>query len=166
MRPNPGPFEPFFYLLQTRISFRVLGLLGLALFTIVFLRIAGAYGAGYAIVGVLLLGALWYESTVNVCRRCRFYGTWHCLGQGMLAARLFPRIESKLGEPGVMLHATVAAVYVAYGLFWIWHRPGLGLLFTLWLPLAFISATSPSGFSWRAKGSEPVYSRVPQPEGQ
>ena len=62
-----------------------------------------------------------------------------------------PRIEGKLSEPGVMLHAVLGAAYVAYGLFWMWHRPVLGLLFTLWLPLAFISATSPSGFSWRAK---------------
>ena len=154
MRPNPGPFEPFFYLLQTRVSFRVLGVVGLILFTCFFLRIAGAHGAGYAIVGLLLFGAFWLESSINVCRRCRFYGTWHCLGQGMLTAQLFPRIENKLGEPGVMLHAALAAAYVLYGLFWMWHSPGLGLLFTLWVPLAFISATSPSGFSWRARRSE------------
>jgi hypothetical protein len=154
VRLNPGPFEPFFYLLQTRVSFRVLGIGGLLLFTYLFLRIAGAHGAGYAIIGLLLLGAFWFESSANVCRRCRFYGTWHCLGQGMLTARLFPRIESKLSEPGVMIHAALGAAYVLYGLFWMWHRPGLGFFFTLWVPLAFISATSPSGFSWRARGSE------------
>ena len=154
MRPNPGPFEPFFYLLQTPLSFRVLGVAGFVLFTILFLRIAGSYGSAYVMIGLLLLGAFWLESSTSACRRCRFYGTWHCLGQGILTSRLFPRIESKLSEPGVILHASLAAAYVAYGLFWIWHRPALGLLFTIWLPLAFISATSPSGFSWRAKGSE------------
>jgi hypothetical protein len=154
MRPNPGPFEPFFYLLQTPLSFRVLGVVGFVLFTILFLRIAGSYGTAYAIIGLVLLGALWFEASTNACRRCRFYGTWHCLGQGVLVSRLFGRIESKLSEPGVIRHAALAAVYVAYGLFWIWHRPALGVLFTLWVPLAFISATSPSGFSWRAKRSE------------
>jgi len=154
MRPNPGPFEPFFYLLQTRVSFRVLGILGLLLFTILFLRIAGSYGAIYPIIGIVLMGAFWLESSAKVCRRCRFYGTWHCLGQGELVSHLFSRIESKLSEPGVILHASLAALYVLYGLFWIWHRPLLGLLFTLWVPLAFISATSPSGFSWRKKRSE------------
>jgi hypothetical protein len=154
MRPNPGPFEPFFYLLQTPWSFRVLGVVGFAVFTLLFLTIAGSHGTTYVMIGLLLLAAFWLESSTSACRRCRFYGTWHCLGQGMLTSRLFPRIESKLSEPGVILHASLAAAYVAYGLFWIWHRPALGLLFTIWVPLAFISATSPSGFSWRAKRSE------------
>jgi hypothetical protein len=127
---------------------------GFALFTILFLRIAGSYGTAYAMIGLFLLGAFWFESSTSACRRCRFYGTWHCLGQGVLVSRLFGRIESKLSEPGVIRHASLAAVYIAYGLFWIWHRPALGVLFTLWVPLAFISATSPSGFSWRAKRSE------------
>src|SRR5208282_484573 len=153
MRLNPGPFEPFFYLLQTRLSFRVLGVFGLILFTILFFPIAAAHGTRYAIVGLVLLGALWLESSAAVCRRCRFYGTWHCLGQGMLVARLFSRIEGGLSEPGVRLHAALAAAYVAYGLFWMWHRPGLGFLFTLWVALAFISVTTPSGFSWRARKS-------------
>lgn len=151
MRPNPGPTEPIFYLLQTRAAFRLLGIVGLVLFTILFLRIAGSHGAGYALIGLLLLGAFWFESSTNVCRRCRFYGTWHCLGQGMAVSKMFPRIEDKLSEPGVMIHGALGAAYVLYGLFWMWHRPGLGFLFTLWLPLAFISATSPAGFSWRAK---------------
>ncbi len=151
MRPNPGPFEPIFYLLQTRLAFRLLGIGGLILFTVLFLKIAGSHSAAYAIIGVLLLGALWFESSTKVCRRCRFYGTWHCLGQGMLVSRMFSRIESKLDESGVALHGALAGAYVAYGLFWMWHRPLLGLLFTLWAPLAFISATSPAGFSWRAK---------------
>ncbi|MGO9606087.1 MAG: hypothetical protein ACLQAT_22295 [Candidatus Binataceae bacterium] len=151
MRLNPGPFEPFFYLLQTRISYRVLGIIGLILFTILFLSIAAAHGASYAIVGLLLLGALLFESSTAVCRRCRFYGTWHCLGQGMLVARLFSRIEGGLSESGVGFHAALAGAYVVYGLFWMWHRPGLGFLFTLWVPFAFISLTTPSGFSWRAR---------------
>src|SRR5215469_16337108 len=151
MRPNPGPFEPFFYLLQTASAFRLFGIAGVVLFTIISLRIAGSYSIGYALFGILLLGLFWYESSANVCRRCRFYGTWHCMGQGKLVARLFGRIESGLPESGVMLHAAVGAVFFAYCMFWIWHRPLLGVLFTIWVPLAFVSATSPAGFSWRAK---------------
>jgi hypothetical protein len=151
MRSNPGPFEPFVYLLQTRIFFRVLAIAGLVLFTFAFLGIAASHGAGYALIGLMLLGAFWTESSTSVCRRCRFYGTWHCAGQGMLVAQLFERIEGGLSEPRVMLHAGLGAAYLLYGLFWIWHRPALGLLFTIWAPLAFVSATSPTGFSWRAR---------------
>jgi len=156
MRPNPGPLEPFFYVLQTRTSFRMLGIVGLVLFTVLFLSIAAAHGASYLVLGLLLLAALWFESSVSVCRRCRFYGTWHCLGQAVVVSRMFPRLEDRLGEPRVALHAALAAAYVGYGMFWMWHRPLLGLLFTLWAPLAFISATSPSGFSWRAKRVAPL----------
>src|ERR1035441_1198506 len=84
MRLNPGPFEPFVYILQTPIMFRVVGLGGLILFTIVALSIASEHSAGAAIFGLALMGALWFEASSNICRRCRFYGTWHCLGQGML----------------------------------------------------------------------------------
>jgi len=59
MRPNPGPFEPFFYLLQTPWSFRVLGVVGFVLFTLLFLRIAGSHGTAYLMIGFLLLGAFW-----------------------------------------------------------------------------------------------------------
>ena len=42
-------------------------------------------------------------------------------------------------------------VYLVYGLFWLWHVPVLGFLFTLWVPLLLISADVPNGFSWRAR---------------
>ncbi len=151
MRPNPGPFEPFIYLLQTPISFRIFGVGGFALFTIFALSRAATHSASALALGLALLGALWIESTVNICRRCRFYGTLHCLGQGMLTARLLPRIDRAVSEPGVMLHAALVAVYIVYGLFWLWHSRLLGFAFTLWLPVAFISATTPAGFSWRAR---------------
>jgi hypothetical protein len=151
MRPNPGPFEPLIYLLQRPMSFRILGVGGLALFTVLALSRAAAHSAGALAAGLALLGAFWIESTANICRRCRFYGTWHCLGQGMLAGRLLPRIDQGASEPAVMLHASLAAAYVLYGLFWLWHSPLLGFGFTLWLPIAFISATTPAGFSWRAR---------------
>jgi len=151
MRLNPGPFEPVFYLLQTPLAFRIITMIGFVIFTMVSLAIAGGDGIGYAFIGLILLGAFWFESSVNVCRRCRFYGTWHCMGQGILVSRIFSRVESGLPESGVTLHAMLGAAFVLYGLYWLWHRPLLGLLFTLWLPLAFISATSRTGFSWRAR---------------
>jgi hypothetical protein len=151
MRINPGPFEPLIYLLQRPTSFRVLGLGGFAIFTILAFSRAAVQGPAALALGIVLLGGLWIESTANICRRCRFYGTWHCLGQGMLAARIFPRIDRGVSESGVVLHASLAAAFVIYGLFWLWHSPLLGIAFTIWLPLAFISATTPSGFSWRAR---------------
>jgi hypothetical protein len=151
MRINPGPFEPVVYLLQTPAIFRVVGLGGFVMFTILALTIAGEHGIGAAMPGLLILGALWFETSANVCRRCRFYGTWHCMGQGMLVSRLFSRIESGVSEPGARLHFALAAILILYEMFWLWHSPMLGFLFTLWLPLAIITATSPAGFSWRAQ---------------
>ena len=150
MRLNPGPFEPFVYLLQTPAVFRVVGLGGFVLFSIIALSIAGAHSAAAAIFGIALMGALWYEASTNICRRCRFYGTWHCLGQGMLVSRMFPRIDDRLGESGTMLHGALLAAFFAYGLFWLWHEPMLGFIFTLWVPIALVTATAPAGFSWRA----------------
>jgi hypothetical protein len=151
MRFNPGPFEPFVYVLQTPLMFRVVGLGGLVLFTILAITIAGEQGGGVAaMLGVVLVGALWYEASANICRRCRFYGTWHCLGQGMMVSKLYSRIETGVGEAGATIHAALLAVFFIYGLFWIWHLPMLGFIFTLWLPIALITATSPAGFSWRA----------------
>jgi hypothetical protein len=150
MRLNPGPFEPFVYILQTPIVFRIVGLGGFVLFSILALSIAGEHGAGAVILGLVLMGALWYEASTNICRRCRFYGTWHCLGQGMLVSRLFSRIDERLGQSGTMLHAALLAAFFTYELFWLWHEPMLGFIFTLWLPIALITATAPAGFSWRA----------------
>jgi Na+/melibiose symporter-like transporter len=96
------------------------------------------------------MGALWYEASTNICRRCRFYGTWHCLGQGMLVSRMFPRIDDRLGESGTILHGALLTAFFAYGLFWLWHEPVLGFIFTLWVPIALVTATAPAGFSWRA----------------
>jgi hypothetical protein len=151
MRINPGPFEPVVYLLQTPAIFRLVGLGGFVLFAILALVIAGEHSSGAAMLGLLILGALWFEASANVCRRCRFYGTWHCMGQGMLVSRLFSRIESGVGELGAMLHFALAAIFFLYELFWLWHSPLPGFLFTLWLPIAIITATTPAGFSWRAE---------------
>jgi hypothetical protein len=130
--------------------FRVIGLGGFVLFSILALSIAGAHGAGAAILGLVLMGALWYEASTNICRRCRFYGTWHCLGQGMLVSRLFSRIDERLGESGTMLHGALLAAFFTYEMFWLWHEPMLGFIFTLWIPIALVTATAPAGFSWRA----------------
>lgn len=150
MRLNPGPFEPLVYLLQTPVMFRVVGLGGLVLFSILAFSIAAEHSTGAAIFGLVLMGALWFESSTDVCRRCRFYGTWHCLGQGMLVSKLFSRIDTRLGETRTMLHGGLLGAYLIYGLFWLWHEPMLGFIFTLWVPIALITATSPTGFSWRA----------------
>jgi hypothetical protein len=100
--------------------------------------------------GLVILGALWFETSANICRRCRFYGTWHCLGQGMAVSKLFSRIDAGVGDSGAMLHALLEAAFFLYALFWIWHLPMLGFIFTLWIPVALITATSRVGFSWRA----------------
>jgi hypothetical protein len=154
MRSNPGPFEPFVYVLQTRASYRALGLGGLALLSILAFSIAAAHSDAAVLLGFVLLGALWYEASTNICRRCRFYGTWHCLGQGMIVARLYSRLAGGVSEAGVTLHAAVAAVYLLWALYWLWHWPLLGALFTIWLPLALISTTTPQGYSWRALKAE------------
>jgi hypothetical protein len=151
MQLNPGPFEPFIYLLQTRVMFRIVGLGGLVLFTVLALGRAAEHSVGALLLGVILLGAVWFESSSNICRRCRFYGTWHCLGQGMLVSKLWARIQTGVGESGVIVHFALLAAFLIYGLFWLWHSPLLGFLFTLWVPLALISATTPNGFSWRAR---------------
>jgi hypothetical protein len=137
-------------MLQTPLVFRVVGLGGFVLFSILALSIAGEHGAGAAIFGLVLMGALWYEASTNICRRCRFYATWHCLGQGMLVSRMFSRIDDRLGESGTMLHGALLAAFFTYGLFWLWHAAMLGFIFTLWIPIALITATAPAGFSWRA----------------
>jgi hypothetical protein len=155
MRSNPGPFEPLIYLLQTPTIFRVVGIGGLAMFSILAFSISAAdSGLGAVVLGLILLGALWYEASASICRRCRFYGTWHCAGQGMLVSRMFPRIEGGVSEPGVMLHGALAAAYLAWAMVWLWHSPMLGMLYTLWLPVAFISTTTPQGYSWRARKAE------------
>ncbi|HVA77584.1 MAG TPA: hypothetical protein VNF27_06790 [Candidatus Binataceae bacterium] len=118
MRINPGPFEPFVYFLQTRAGFRIVAIGGLVLFTILFFLIAWAHGAGYAIFGLILLAA-------------------------MLAAWRFGGTGAGVGESVSTLQMAFAAIYILYGLIWMWHRPALGLLFTLWVPLALLSATSP-----------------------
>src|SRR5579863_10661496 len=98
-RRNPGPFEPILYLIQTPAFFRVVGLGGLVLFTIIFLGKAAAHSVGAFIIGLAILGAVWLEATVTACRRCRHFGTWHCAGQAIVTARLFTPRPPGLGQP-------------------------------------------------------------------
>lgn len=149
-RRNPGPFEPFRYLIQTPAFFRVVGIGGLFLFTIIFLGKAAAHSAGAFIGGLAILAALWLESTTTVCRRCRHFDTWHCAGQGIVAARLFGPLPPGLGQPRVMVHFALVAFYLIYGLFWMWHGVATGILFTLWAALFVLSAIPAEGFSWRS----------------
>ena len=60
-RRNPGPFEPIVYIIRTPAFFRIVGIGGLLLFTIVFLGKAAAHSAGAFIFGLALLAALWSE---------------------------------------------------------------------------------------------------------
>jgi hypothetical protein len=149
-RRNPGPFEPILYLIQTPSFFRIVGLGGLLLFILVALGKAAAHGAGAFTLGLVLLAALWIESSLTVCRRCRHFGTWHCAGQGILAARLFAPRPPGLALARVMLHFAMVAIFLLYGLFWVWHGIATGILFTLWLPLFLISAIPAQGFSWKS----------------
>ena len=148
-RRNPGPFEPIIYIAQTPAFFRIVGIGGLVLFTIIFLGKAAAHSAGAFMFGLALLAALWIESTLTVCRRCRYFGTWHCAGQGILAARLFTPLTPGIGQPRVMLHFGLVALYLIYGLFWMWHGVATGILFTLWAALFVMSAIPADGFSWK-----------------
>ena len=149
-RRNPGPFEPIRYLIQTPAFFRVVGIGGLVLFTMVFLGKAAAHSAGAFICGLAILAALWLESTLTVCRRCRHFGTWHCAGQAIIAARLFKPLPSGLGQPRMMLHFGLVALYLIYGLFWMWHGVATGILFTIWAALFVMSAIPADGFSWKS----------------
>jgi hypothetical protein len=150
-RLNPGIFEPLVYLIQKPQAFRLIGIGGLVVFTVLMLYQAFIHGIGYGLIGLLLLGVFWLESSLDACRRCRHYGTWHCLGQGMLTSRIFPRVQIGAGELLYQVHLATLGLYLVYGLFWLWHAPALGLIFTLWIPLLLISADVPNGFSWRAK---------------
>ncbi|HZO83388.1 MAG TPA: hypothetical protein VFB33_16970 [Candidatus Binataceae bacterium] len=150
-RLNPGPFEPFVYLIQTRGAFRLVGIGGFALFGALALREAAAHSALALLVGLVLFAAMWLDSAMVACRRCRHYGSWHCLGQGMLVSRLFARRVPGVSDGRVALHFALLGVVLVYGLFWLWHSLALGIIFTLWLPLGALSAIAPGGFSWRQR---------------
>lgn len=150
-RLNPGPFEPFVYLAQTPGAFRLVGIGGFALFTALALRAAASHSALALLVGLLLFAAMWLESSLAACRRCRHYGSWHCLGQGMLVSKLFGRAAPGLSDGRVALHFAILGAFLLYGLFWLWHSLALGIVFTLWLPVAALSALPPGGFSWRKR---------------
>jgi hypothetical protein len=119
MRINPGPFEPFVYFLQTRAGFRIVAIGGLVLFSVCSISIAWSHGAGYAILGLILLGA-------------------------MLAAWRSGPFGGPIGHRATTLRFALAALYILYGLIWLWHRPALGVLFTLWAPFALVSASAPA----------------------
>jgi hypothetical protein len=153
-RPNPGPFEPVIYVIQTPMFFRIVGMGGLVLFVVLSLAIAAAHGAGYFFIGLVLFTANWLDLTVGMCRRCRHYGTWHCGGQGMIVARLFSRSSTLIGDLRMRAHFILTALLLLYCLFWLWHSILLGIIFTIWVPLAAISAIAPNGFSWR-RSAEP-----------
>ena len=149
-RRNPGPFEPIIYLIQTPAFFRIIGIGGLVVFTIVFLGRAAAHSVGAFAIGLGLLAAVWLESSLTVCRRCRHFGTWHCGGQAKIVERWFTPLPAGLGETRALLHFGLLTLYLIYGLFWMWHGVASGILFTLWAALLVISAIPANGFSWRA----------------
>lgn len=151
-RLNPGPFEPIVYVIQTPAFFRIVGLGGFALFTIAALWRAAEHGVAGLLLGLILLAALWLEASVNVCRRCRHYGEWHCLGQGKLVARIFSPLPAGLASWRATSHFMLTSLYLVYLFFWMWHSAFAGVLVTLWIPLFVLSAIPPGGFSWRAPG--------------
>ncbi|MGH7907123.1 MAG: hypothetical protein ACREP6_10885, partial [Candidatus Binataceae bacterium] len=145
---------PLVYLIQTPGVFRVLGLGGLAAFSALSLWQAAVHGWVFLLIGAVIAVALWCETSLDVCRRCRHLGSWHCLGQGKAVASLFrPNLfrqpPAGLGRSGIRLHLALAAIYIIYGLFWLWHFWPIGLIFTLWVPIAALSSIPADGFSWK-----------------
>jgi hypothetical protein len=149
-RKNPGPFEPIIYVIQTPAFFRIVGMGGLVLFTIVFLGKAAAHSAGAFLLGIVLLAALWLESSSTACRRCRHFGTWHCGGQAKLVARFFTPLPPGISQPRALMHFALIGIFLIYGLFWTWHGVFSGIVFTLWAALFTISAIPAQGFSWKS----------------
>jgi len=158
-RINPGPFEPFIYLAQTRQFYRLVAVGGFALFMILALREAALNGGAapfFVLAGLFMVN--WLDMSLAMCRRCRHYATWHCGGQAILVSKL--SAVSKLFAPRppgvsgarVTLHLILTAAVLLYGLFWLWDSIALGVIFTLWMPLAALSAIAPGGFSWRKGG--------------
>jgi hypothetical protein len=151
-RPNPGPFEPAIYFIQTPGVFRIAGLVGFTFFAIISLAIAATYGFIFFLIGIALFAAHWLDQSLAMCRRCRFYGSWHCMGQGMLVSRLFSRLPSQISDTRMIMHLALTTLFILYGLFWLWHSIVLGIIFTIWLPVAVLSAINPNGFSWKRPG--------------
>jgi hypothetical protein len=152
-RINPGPFEPFVYFVQTRPFYRLVAVGGCALFTIFALHEAALDGGAMAFFVLAgLFAANWLDMSLAMCRRCRHYATWHCGGQAMVVAKLFAQKRPDLSDARVTLHLMLTAAFLLYGLFWLWHSTALGIIFTLWIPLAAMSAIAPGGFSWRKGG--------------
>lgn len=149
-RINPGPFEPFIYFIQTRPFYRLVAVGGFALFTVLALREAALNGGALAFLVLAgLFAANWLDMSLAMCRRCRHYATWHCGGQAVVVSKLFARTTPGVSDARVALHLILAAAFLLYGLFWMWHSIALGIVFTLWAPLAVLSAIAPGGFSWR-----------------
>jgi hypothetical protein len=152
-RINPGPFEPFIYFAQTRQFYRLIAVGGFALFTILALREAALNGGAAAFLVLAgLFVANWLDMSLAMCRRCRHYATWHCGGQAIIVSRLFAPRPPGVSNPRLTFHLILTAAFLLYGLFWLWHSIALGVIFTLWIPLAAVSAIAPGGFSWRKAG--------------
>jgi hypothetical protein len=149
-----GSKGPLVYLVQTRGFFRAVGVGGFALFTLFVLCDVAAHGALPLLFGVALFAAAWFDTSLMACRRCRHYGSWHCVGQGgMLVSGLFARVSPGVSDGRIVLHFGLLGAYLLYGLFWLWHSIAMGSVFTLWLPVAALSALPPGGFSWRKGAS-------------
>lgn len=149
-RINPGPFEPFIYFVQTRAFYRLVAVGGFVLFTIFALREAALSGGAvpfFVLAGLFV--ANWLDMSLAMCRRCRHYATWHCGGQAVLVSKLFAQRTPGVSNARVTLHLILTAALLLYGLFWLWHSIALGVIFTLWAPLAAVSVIAPGGFSWR-----------------
>jgi hypothetical protein len=148
-RINPGPFEPFIYFAQTRLFYRLVAVGGVAFFTILALYQAALKGGAVPFfVLAALFAANWLDMSLAMCRRCRHYATWHCGGQAILVSKIFAPRTPGVSDARVTLHLILTATFLLYGLFWLWHSIVLGIIFTLWTPLAAISVVAPGGFSW------------------
>jgi hypothetical protein len=135
-------------LLLSPVTFRVMAV------TAPFYALAGAFalwrvGPAWLVAWAIFGVAWWFEASLTVCRRCRHYGTWHCMGQGMLVSRLFRRRTDTISRLTLARHALLDLVFFAVPVYGFWRfRPEAAVLAMAWIAIAAVSAWPKGGISY------------------